>query len=88
MSIRATRRPVGRPTNGTQAVLLQKTMTISIVGYSKKLLDSVAHAIHSMGHTPDTVGGRFKRTVHITTLSSTDAIKIFDGKVEEADTIL
>ena len=88
MASRPTKQPIGRPTNGTQTVLLQKTLTISIVGSSKKQLDSVAHAIHSMGHTPDTIGGRFKRTVHVTTLSSTEPVKIFDGKVEKADLAL
>jgi len=70
-----------------QTVLFQKTMKISIVGKSEAALNKVANAIHSMGHSPDSVGGRHKRTVHVTTLFSSDAIKIFDGKVEEADTV-
>lgn len=83
-TLRKTRRPVGRPTAGVQTALFQKTMKISLVGHDEKEIQTVARAIHSLSH-PLTTGTRHKRRVTVSTLKSSDVVKIFDGKVPEKE---
>jgi hypothetical protein len=79
-----TKKPVGGQTKGTQTALFQKTMKISLVGNSQDEIKEVAHAIHALSH-PLTTGTRHKRKVTLTTLHSSDVVKIFDGKVQSSD---
>jgi len=80
MAIRMTKRPVGRPTKGTQTALFQKTMKISLVGHSEEEITEVARAIHALSH-PLTTGTRHKRRVTMVTQGS-ETVKIFDGKID------
>jgi len=77
-----TKKPTGGQTKGTQTALFQKTIKISLVGNSPDEIKTVAHAIHSISH-PLTTGTRHKRKVTVSTLHSSDTVKIFDGKVTE-----
>lgn len=59
--------------------ILEKNINIRLVGTSKKEIQEVAHAIHSLNH-PLIIGGNKKRKVHMTH-KSTDVEKVFDGKI-------
>lgn len=81
-TLRATKKPVGGQTKGVQTALFQKTMKISLVGHSPDEIKEVARAIHSISH-PLTTGTRHKRKVTVSTLNSSNTVKIFDGKVPQ-----
>jgi len=84
MALRMTKKPVGRPTKGTQTALFQKTMKLSLVGNNEDEIKEVAHALHALSH-PLTTGTRHKRKVTIASIYSSDIVKIFDGKVTSSD---